>query len=512
MAAAASDEVGKRDDDLRVYHTDDGAVGGAKMSGPVYPVFLCGGSGTRLWPVSRKSYPKQFSRFSGEVSLFQATARRFSGEGFAAPMVITARDFRFMVVEQMAAVEVAPAAVVIEPDPRNTAPAVIVAALMLEARTPGALMLVTPSDHVIADAAAFQDAVRGARASAEAGRIVTFGIEPDRAETGYGWLELEQALEPEKRRPVALRSFVEKPDAAHAAELLAGGRHLWNVGIFLFTTTTILAAFKVHAPEILAVARRAVARAEPDLSFTRLDPGAWAEMPDVSLDYAVMEKADNLDVMPFCGGWSDLGGWEAIWREGVPDKAGVVQHGPTTAIACSGSLLRAEAAGQHVVGIGLEDMIVVAMPDAVLVAPRARAQEVRLAVATMKAQGVPQAETLARDYRPWGWYESLANGNRFQVKRIVVQPGGILSLQSHIHRAEHWIVVEGTAQVTIGSEVSLVSENTSVYIPLGVKHRLENPGKMPLTLIEVQTGSYLGEDDIVRYEDRYARKENGAKG
>lgn len=472
----------------------------------IHPVLLCGGSGTRLWPLSRKSYPKQFARITGAESLFQQSARRFAAPGFAAPWVVTGGEFRFIVVEQLAAVEIAPRAVLIEPAAKNTAPAICAAALAVSRADPEALILVAPSDHVIPDAAGFRAAVAAAAPAALAGDLVTFGIRPDRAETGYGWLELSAPLPQGAAAPEKLVRFVEKPDAATAAAMLAGGRHLWNAGIFLMSARAALAAFARHAPEVLAGATAALDGAEADLGFTRLAPAPWAGLPDISVDYAVMEKAANLSVMPYAGRWSDLGGWDAVWREAGPDAQGVATSGPATAIDCTGTLLRSEAEGLHIVGIGLTDIVAVAMPDAVLVAHRDRAQDVKLAVARLKAAGVAQAETLPRDYRPWGWYESLVLGPRFQVKRIVVKPGAALSLQSHFHRAEHWIVVEGTARVTIDDTVRLVGENQSVFIPLGAKHRMENPGKLPLTLIEVQTGAYLGEDDIVRYEDVYARK------
>jgi len=477
------------------------------MAQDIHPLLLCGGSGTRLWPLSRKSYPKQFTRLTGDESLFQASARRLSGPGFAAPAVITGADYRFVVTEQLAGAEIAAAATLIEPEGRNTAPAILAGALELHARAPGALMLVAPSDHVIPDAAAFRDAVRAAVPAAEAGQIVTFGIRPDRPETGYGWLALSEAPASDFAPvPQPLRGFVEKPDAATAQGLLDGGLHLWNAGIFLFSTDAILAAFETHQPEIMAAVMRAVDRAARDLHFLRLDPEAWAECADISIDYAVMEKAENLTVVPYGRAWSDLGGWDAVWRESGPDDAGIVTSGPATAIDCTGSLLRAEDEQQALVGIGLKDIIAVAMPDAVLVAHKDRAQDVKQAVAALKAQGAKQAETLPRDYRPWGWFEGIALGERFQVKRIHVHPGAALSLQSHHHRSEHWIVVSGTAKGTIDDEVQLVTENQSVYIPLGAVHRMENPGKVPMVLIEVQTGTYLGEDDITRYEDVYARE------
>ncbi|WP_299628690.1 mannose-1-phosphate guanylyltransferase/mannose-6-phosphate isomerase [uncultured Tateyamaria sp.] len=482
------------------------------MSSVVHPLLLCGGSGTRLWPLSRKSYPKQFVELTGAESLFQASTQRLTGPGFGDPIVVTGSDFRFVVLEQMAALERMPGAVLIEPEARNTAPAILAGALHLAETDPEALMLVVPSDHVIPDTDGFQATVTAAVPAALDGRIVTFGIAPDRAETGYGWLELGAALDPAAPPTLhPLQAFVEKPGAQAAQEMLSGGRHLWNAGIFLFSAATLIAAFETHAPAMLAEVRKAVAGAEQDLAFTRLAPEPWARLEDISIDYAVMEKADNLSVMPYNGHWSDLGGWDAVWREAGPDAAGVVTSGPATALACQDTLLRAEDPQQELVGIGLTDIIAVAMPDAVLVAHKDRAQEVKKAVAALKEKGAIQATTIPRDYRPWGWFESLVVGGRFQVKRIVVNPGAALSLQSHHHRAEHWIVVEGTARVTIDEDVKLVTENQSVYIPLGAVHRMENPGKLPMVLIEVQTGSYLGEDDIVRYEDVYSRGQ-GAKG
>ena len=481
------------------------------MTHTIHPVLLCGGSGTRLWPLSRKSFPKQFSALTGDESLFQASARRFAVTGFGDPLVVTGADFRFIVTEQLGEISVPPAAVLIEPEGRNTAAAVLAAALALDTAHPGALMLVAPSDHVIPDDAAFRATVQAAVPAALSGQLVTFGIRPDRAETGYGWLELTEPTADFAAVPQPLARFVEKPDAPRAQAMLAGGRHLWNAGIFLFTTTDLIAAFSAHAPETLSGVRAAFAACEHDLGFTRLDPAPWSALPDISIDYAVMEKARNLTVVPFSGLWSDLGGWEAVWRDAGPDAAGVVTHGPAIAIDCTDSLLRSEADSLRLVGIGLHNIVAIAMPDAVLIADKSRAQDVKLAVARLKSAKAPQAETFPRDHRPWGWFESLVVGNRFQVKRIVVHPGAALSLQSHHHRAEHWIVVEGTARVTVGDEVRLITENQSVYIPLGAKHRMENPGKVNMVLIEVQTGSYLGEDDIIRYEDVYARKQ-GAKG
>ncbi|TXH99337.1 MAG: mannose-1-phosphate guanylyltransferase/mannose-6-phosphate isomerase [Pseudorhodobacter sp.] len=478
--------------------------------GKITPLLLCGGSGTRLWPLSRKGFPKQFSALTGEGSLFQQAATRLSGAGFGRPVVVTNSDFRFIVVEQLAAARIDPAAILIEPAGRNTAPAILAATLHIAADDPAALILVAPSDHVVPDAAAFGAAVAAATPAARAGRIVTFGIQPDRPETGYGWLELSTAPVAGQTQP--LTRFVEKPDAARAEAMLSAGNFLWNAGIFLFSAETLLSAFAAHAPDLIAPVADAVELAERDLAFLRLAAAPWDKARDISIDYAVMEKAANLDVMPFSAGWSDLGDWDAVWREAAAhDAAGNATHGETVVIDCENSLLRSESEGQVLVGIGLDNMIAVAMPDAVLVAPRDRAQDVKLAVAALKSTAARQAEHFPRDHRPWGWFETLALSDRFQVKRIVVKPGAALSLQSHVHRAEHWIVVSGTARVTVGDTVKLVSENQSVFIPLGEKHRLENPGKLPMVLIEVQTGAYLGEDDIIRYEDVYARGQ-GAKG
>ena len=482
------------------------------MTNLIYPVLLCGGSGTRLWPLSRKSHPKQFVKLLGDESLFQASALRMSGASFGAPSVVTGSDFRFMVVEQLAAIEIEPQIILIEPFARDTAAAVCAAAVALDAQKGNSLMLVSPSDHVITDAKRFRATVEAAIPTANQGQIVTFGILPDRAETGYGWLGLSSKLS-DNFAPVAqpLSSFVEKPQAEAAEALLRGGMHLWNAGIFLFSTSTILTSFEQHAPQTLTEVRNAFSAADTDLGFTRLAADPWSRLEDISIDYAVMEHAPNLSVMPYRGYWSDLGDWQAIWREGEEDSFGVVANGSSTALDCKNTLLLATSETQELVAMGLNDIITVAMPDAVLVAHKDRAQDVKTAVAKLKEKGAAQAETLPRDYRPWGWYESLALGPRFQVKRIVVNPGGILSLQSHNYRSEHWIVVEGTAKVTIDKDITIVNENQSVYIPLGAIHRLENPSKLRLTLIEVQTGSYFGEDDIIRYEDAYARGQ-GAKG
>lgn len=477
----------------------------------VVPAILCGGSGTRLWPMSRQSRPKQFAAMTSDKSLFQETALRLSrrnGVDFAAPLILTNADFRFVVGEQLQEVGIAPADVLIEPDGRNTAPAILAAALRVADRNPDALMLIAPSDHQIPDTGAFRAAVLAGIAPALKGRIVTFGIAPTRPETGFGYLELSSPPDG-SGTPLPLERFVEKPDAARAEQMLAGGRHLWNAGIFLASVRTLLDAFNTHAPDIVGPVRAALAEGREDLDFFRLAPGPWAELPNASVDYAVMEKAGNLTVVPYAGLWSDLGGWQAVHDLAQQDDAGLATLGDVTALDCRDSLLRSEDGGPALVGIGLDNIVAVAMRDAVLVAEKSRAQEVKEAVAALKAKEVKAATCFTVDHRPWGHFETLVLADRFQVKRIVVKPGAALSLQSHVHRAEHWIVVQGTAKVTVGDDCRLLSENESVYIPLGAVHRLENPGKLPMTLIEVQTGAYLGEDDIIRYEDAYARRTGG---
>ncbi len=468
----------------------------------IIPVILCGGSGTRLLPLSRKSYPKQFSSFLGDQSLFQATAQRLSGMAYGPPLVLTGADFRFLVTDQLIEAGIDGATILIEPEAKNTAAAVLAAALWLERTNPDALMLVAPSDHVVPDAASFSATVEAGRATAEAGGLVTFGVAPDRAETGYGWLERANAANSGAQ---PLTRFVEKPDINAAEAMLADPRYLWNTGVFLFSVAGILEAFRRHAPDLMAPVEAAVDGARPDLNFHRLDPDSWSGVEAISIDYAVMEKAENLSVVPFLGRWSDLGGWDAVWREIEQDADGNAVGEQALALGCKNALIRSEDSSQTVVGIGLTDTVVVATPDAVLVADRSQVQAVKQAVAVLKDRGTRQAETFPIDHRPWGWFETLALSDRFQVKRIVVKPGAALSLQSHMHRAEHWIVVQGIARVTVDEEVRLVAENESIYVPLGAKHRMENPGHVNMVLIEVQTGTYLGEDDIKRYEDVYQR-------
>ena len=470
----------------------------------IIPIILCGGSGTRLWPLSRKSYPKQFVKLLGDQSLFQHSAMRVQGEEFLDPIILTNSDFRFIVAEQLLAIGIDPKSILIEPEGRNTAPAILAAALYVAKTDPNAMMLVLPSDHVIPDQSLFKDTIQKGVAAAQSGDLVTFGIKPDRPETGYGYLELSEKSK--DGSAVRLNKFVEKPDLQSAERMIEADTYLWNAGIFLFRASDFIDAVKEHASYLMGPVSSSVEQAKPDLGFLRLASEPWADARDISVDYAVMEPSSNISTVPFSGAWSDLGDWNAVWRDAQAEENGVVLSGEAHAIDCENTLLRSESNKQEIIGIGVKDIVAVAMPDAVLIADRARAQDVKNAVSYLKEKNASQAIQFPVDYRPWGSFESLYLGSRFQVKRIVVKPGGILSLQSHNHRAEHWIVVEGTARVTIGDEEKFVGENQSVYVPLGEKHRMENPGKVPMVLIEVQTGSYLGEDDIIRYEDAYARE------
>ena len=473
----------------------------------IYPVLLAGGSGTRLWPLSRKSYPKQFSKLMGETSLFQSSALRLTTSDaveFAPHITLTNSDFRFIVGEQLQDVGIDPGPILIEPEAKNTGPAILAASKFAYEQDKESILLVAPSDHVIPDTGYFHKAISAGLSMVDSGKMVTFGITPTHPATGYGYLELStDALD--QSGISGLANFVEKPDLKLAEQMLAAGNFLWNAGIFLFRSKDMIDAFEAHAPDISELVSQAVNDASPDLGFLRLAADTWSRIRDVSIDYAIMEKADNLVAVSFASSWSDLGGWDAVWAESNPDLSGNVMSNSAHAIDCSNSLLRSESESQQIVGVGLDDIMAIAMPDAVLVAHKDRAQDVKTVVDLLKNANISQAEILPIDHRPWGWFESLVVGERFKVKRIYVKPGAALSLQSHKYRSEHWVVVEGTAEVTVNENVSLITEGQSAFVPQGAIHRMKNPGKQQMVLIEIQIGSYLGEDDIIRYEDIYSR-------
>ncbi|MDI1253490.1 mannose-1-phosphate guanylyltransferase/mannose-6-phosphate isomerase [Thermomonas sp.] len=462
------------------------------------PVILSGGSGTRLWPLSREAHPKQFLPLAGEHSLLQATWLRVSPLAGRPPIVVAGEDHRFMVAEQLREVGCKDATILLEPAARNTAPAIAVAALeaMLDGTDP--LLLVLPSDHVVTDVEGFRRAVLAASAHAIEGGLVTFGIVPTGPETGYGYIKAEAG---EGIRAVA--QFVEKPDAESAARYVESGDYFWNSGMFMFRASVYLSELEARQPQMLAACREAMDRAVRDADFIRLDRDAFSASPSDSIDYAVMEQAPGVSVLPIDVGWSDVGSWAALWQVAGQDASGNAHHGDVISEDCRNTMAWGD--GRLLALLGLDDVVVVDTADAVLVAHRDRVQDIKGIVAKLKAAGRSEPVWHRKVYRPWGSYDSIDLGERFQVKRITVNPGATLSLQMHHHRAEHWIVVSGTGRVTRGEETLLLGENQSTYIPLGVKHRLENPGRVPLELIEVQSGSYLGEDDIIRFEDVYGR-------
>jgi mannose-1-phosphate guanylyltransferase/mannose-6-phosphate isomerase len=464
------------------------------------PVILSGGSGTRLWPLSREAYPKQFLPLVGKDTMLQATWQRIAPLASAAPMVVANEEHRFMVAEQLRQVGCVPSAILLEPVGRNTAPAIAVAALQSMREGADPLLLVLPSDHVITDAPAFQAAVRQAEPAASRGRLVTFGIVPSGPETGYGYIRAGAALADGVR---AVAQFVEKPDEATAKGYVDSGEYFWNSGMFLFRASVFLVELERQQPAMLAACRAALEGASRDADFVRLDKAAFAACPSDSIDYAVMEHTDAAAVLPIDVGWNDLGSWSALWEVAEQDGNGNAHHGDVLAQDCRNTLAWGD--GRLLALLGLDNVVVVDTADAVLVAHKDRVQDVKGIVGKLKAEGRSEPTCHRKVYRPWGSYDSIDVGGRFQVKRITVKPGASLSLQMHHHRAEHWIIVSGTGRITRGEEVFTLAENQSTYIPLGVKHRLENPGRLPLELIEVQSGSYLGEDDIVRFEDVYGR-------
>ncbi len=476
----------------------------------VQPVVMAGGSGTRLWPLSRAQYPKQFLDLGGEHSLFQQAVTRLAalaepGIELASPLVVGNEEHRFLILDQLQALGPTSAKILLEPCGRNTAPAMTLAAL--EARAAGAdpVLVVTPSDHAVSDTGSFTAALRAAVRAAAGGAIVILGITPDRPETGFGYV---RATPGEAGKPLRVSQFVEKPDAATAARYLAEGHYYWNGGMFVLRASAWLDALSRLRPDIAEATRKAWEQRASDASFVRPDAQAFAGVPSESIDYAVMEKCldvpgANLCMVPLDAGWSDLGAWDAVWQNATKDADGNSASGDVVLRDTHDTAVHATS--RLVSVIGLDNVVVVETPDAVLVTDRSRSQDVKHVVGTLESQRRTEHTLHRKVHRPWGWYDSIDAGPRFQVKRIMVKPGASLSLQMHHHRAEHWVVVSGTAEVTNGEKVMLLSENQSTYIPVGQVHRLANPGKVPLEIIEVQSGSYLGEDDIVRYQDTYGR-------
>ncbi len=469
---------------------------------PVIPVILSGGSGTRLWPVSRESFPKQFWPLLSDRSMIEETARRALGPGFAPPIVVCNQDHRFVVAEQLRHAGIDGGRILLEPAGRNSAPAVAAAALLAAETDPHAVLWMMAADAAISDLPALHRLLAAAVLAARAGRIVTFGMKPTAPETGFGYIEVGAPLA-EFPGVHDLTRFVEKPDAATAATLVASGRHLWNSGMFVFTAATMIAELDRHAPDVLAAVRLAMAQRSADLDFIRLAPGPFAACPSISLDYAVAERTSHAAVVPADLGWSDVGSWGALWDLGAKDGQGNVAVGDVLLEGATDCYVRSDGIVTAVVG--LENAVVVVTEDAVLAMHRDRAQDVKKVVDRLRAAGRHEAVAHNRSYRPWGFFETLIAGERFRVQRVVVQPGQKLSLQKHYHRAEHWTVVEGIAVATRDGATILVRENESIDLPPGCLHRVENPGRIPLTFIEVQTGSYLGADDVVRVEDSYGR-------
>jgi mannose-1-phosphate guanylyltransferase/mannose-6-phosphate isomerase len=465
------------------------------------PVILSGGAGTRLWPLSRELHPKQLLVLTGKRTMLQQTALRLEGLETAAPIVVCNEAHRFLVAEQLRQLALTPQAIVLEPVGRNTAPAIALAAhaaLRLSAGEP--LLLVLPADHVIRDTVAFHKAIRMALPAAEQGRLVTFGIVPRSPETGYGYIHRGEAA----GEVYGIAGFVEKPTLERAREFVASGDYYWNSGMFMFRARRYLEELERWAPDMARCCRAAYESGKADLDFTRVDAKSFAACPGDSIDYAVMEKTADAVVVPLDAGWSDVGSWAALHEASDLDAEGNVARGDVLVEASSGCYLYSES--RLVAAVGLKDHVVVETKDAVLVAPKDRVQDVKKLVQRLKEQGRYEHSLHREVFRPWGSYDSIENGQRFQVKRLKVNPGATLSLQMHHHRAEHWVVVSGTARITRGDEVFLLEENQSTFIPIGVKHRIDNPGKIALHIIEVQSGSYLGEDDIVRFEDRYGRE------
>ncbi|OUU21530.1 MAG: mannose-1-phosphate guanylyltransferase/mannose-6-phosphate isomerase [Candidatus Endolissoclinum sp. TMED37] len=471
----------------------------------VTPVLLAGGSGTRLWPESRKSYPKQFLKLINDKTLFQQSTLRNTSSAnlkFNPHIVMTKDEYRFVVCEQLLEVGINPKSIIIEPFQRNTAPAILCATLLAHKKNKEAILLICPSDHIISDKSAFHEAINLGIKEIHDNQIITFGVQPSFPEVGYGYLELEDTF---TKKVTNLKSFIEKPSKIKAEEMFSSKKFLWNSGIFLFKAKDMISLYEEHASDMVVNVRKSIENAVSDLGFLRLEKSYWSECKSISIDYAIMEKAKNLSVVPFLKKWSDLGDWNSVWKEMDQDKNGVALSKNAFALNCENALLKSESDDQVIFGLGLKDIIAIAMRDAVLVCNKNETQNIKEVVKILDANNISQGKNLQRDFRPWGYFDILFKTNYFVVKKISLKPKSSISLQSHKFRSEHWIVVEGKAKVQVENEIKLVSINESVSIPIGAIHRLENLERTNLTIIEVQIGSYLEEDDIVRYKDDYNR-------
>lgn len=471
----------------------------------IIPVLLAGGVGTRLWPLSRKSFPKQFIDFWGNNTLFQQSALRLTSSGeiiFSNHITVTNTKYRFIVTEQLQKVGIDPGPIIIEPETKNTAPAILLAALYAEANYKDAVLIVAPTDHFIPNNKEFHNAISLGQKEVLNGKIVTFGISPTKPETGYGYISVSKKLQ---HKAMEVDKFIEKPDIKRAASMIKEGTYFWNAGIFLFKASHMIELFKKFQPDTLNIVTNALDLAQLDLGFLRINSNLWSKLKNVSIDYGIMEKTKNLVVVPFSSKWSDLGSWDKVWSDSKKDKLGNTTFNGSHLIDCTDTFLKSNSPTQQIVGLGLKNVMAIATEDAVLVAHKDSVKDVKKAVDLLLSKNISQAEDFSKDHRPWGWFEILAHGDHFKVKRIFVKPGASISLQSHSHRSEHWVVVNGSAKITIDDQIKIISQGQSIFVPKHAVHRIENQDNISLIIVEIQIGTYLEEDDIVRYEDLYGR-------